>query len=596
MKMFFSRRRRPRVFPGPKFQFKTALRRVLWLILLTSTLLGFQNCGGFKAISVDDTGVGSAGLPSSSNGAPTTTTAPPPAGSPSIAEACGANYSPGHYALRRLTNSEYSYTVQDLLFTKQSPGAMMAGTLAGASGFSNDSVALTVSSSLLLGYYQAAEALATEVLNSKGLSGGGYANLVTCTPTQANCALNTVAALAKRAFRRPPTAAELATNGGLMEVFNASGNFDQGLHDVIVSVLMNPHFLTIPVVHSQSLIPTAVFALDNYQLATRLSYMLWQSMPDATLMAAADAGTLNTPGVLRAQIQRMLASPKASHMKDTLRDEYAGLSALAKTDFTVEGQSNKLRDSMIGETDAFFMDLIANNRSPLTVLNGQRSFVNSNLAAFYGLSLPAGADPNAFTAVQSNRIGLGSQASVLANTSGGDPNFTNPIRRGHWLIQQLYCKSPPPPPPGIPPLPAAATTEASIRERIAAHVSSPACIACHTAMDNFGLGAENYDAFGRTRTVYPNGKSVDASGVFPSGVAFSDSQDMFKKLSGEADALTCFPKQVMSYALSRAMTSADLCVASTVGKISMTPSAKFSDLLFAIATSNQFLLQTGEAP
>jgi len=504
----------------------------------------------------------------------------------------------GHYALRRLTNQEYTNTVQALLFTKQTPGATFQESLPGASGYTNDSQALDISSELVATYYAAAIGLAKEVIASKGTAGGEYAKLVTCDATQPTCAQQTVSALAKRALRRPVTPADLDATSGLMSVFSASGTFDQGLYDVIVALLMHPEFLMIPVVNSASLDPTAIFALNDYQVASRLSYFLWQSMPDDALMAAADAGTLHSADTMRTQVTRMLSDARATNLKNVLRDEYAGLLSLARTDLTQLGQTNDLRDSMIGETDAFLADIVNNDRSPLTLLTGSQSFVNKTLADWYGLSFPAGQDVATFLPLPGARTGIGAQASVLLNTAGGSPTFTNPIKRGHWIANKLLCIEPPPPPPNIPPLPPASQANPTVRERLAAHLSSPVCVGCHVDMDAVGLGAENYDPFGRWRTTYDDATPIDASGTIPGGsTAFADSASMYTALGASDTAKTCVALQFMKLAVSRDLTATtDQSVASAIALTGVTPTSHFSDLIWSVATTKEFLQQTGEAP
>jgi Protein of unknown function (DUF1592)/Protein of unknown function (DUF1588)/Protein of unknown function (DUF1587)/Protein of unknown function (DUF1595) len=509
----------------------------------------------------------------------------------------------GHYALRRLTNQEYTNTVQALLFTKQTPGATFQESLPGGSGYTNDSAALDISSALVATYYGAAAALAKEVIASKGTAGGAYSALVTCDTTQATCAQQTVSALAKRALRRPVTPADLDATSGLMSVFSASGTFDQGLYDVIVALLMHPEFLMIPVVNAASLDPTAIFKLDDYEVASRLSYFLWQSMPDDALTATADQGTLHQTDVLRAQVIRMLSDARATNLKNVLRDEYAGLLSLTRTDFTQLGQTNDLRDSMVGETDAFLADILSNDRSPLTLLTGTQSFVNKTLAGWYGLSFPAGQSSATFLPLASTRTGLGSQASVLVNTAGGSPTFTNPIKRGHWLASKLLCINPPPPPPNIPPLPPASQTNPTVRQRLAAHLSTPSCTACHVAMDAVGLGAENYGPFGQWRTTYDDQTPVDASGALPTnaagtaGTAFTDSASMYQALGSSEMAKTCVALQFMKLALSRDLpTTADQSAASAVALSGVTATSHLSDLISSIVMTTEFLQQTGEAP
>lgn len=505
----------------------------------------------------------------------------------------------GHYALRRLTNQEYTNTVQALLFTKQTPGATFQESLPGSSGYTNDSGALDISSPLVANYYAAATAIAKEVIASKGTAGGAYSKLVTCTTTQAACAQQTVSALAKRALRRPVTAEDLDASTGLMSVFTAGGAFDQGLSDVIVSLLMHPEFLMIPVVDAASLDTNANFALDDYEVASRLSYFLWQSMPDDALTATADQGKLHEPETLRVQVTRMLSDARAANLKAIIRDEYAGLLALTRTDFTQLGQTNTLRDAMVGETDAFINDILANDRSPLTLLNGKQSFVNKTLAAWYGLTFPAGQNAATFVAMpSSNRTGIGAQASVLINTAGGSPTFTNPIKRGHWISSRLLCINPPPPPPNIPPLPPASQQNPTVRQRLEAHVNAAACTACHTAMDAVGLGAENYGPFGQWRTAYADQVAVDASGTLPGdGTKFADSASMYQALGASETAKKCVALQFMKLALSRDLvTPGDESVATAVARAGVSDTSHFSDFIWNIVTTTQFLKQTGEAP
>jgi hypothetical protein len=504
---------------------------------------------------------------------------------------------PGHYALRRLTNQEYSNTVQALLFTQQAPGAGFQESLPGSSGYTNDSGALDISSSLVASYYAAATALAKEAIASKGSAGGAYSKLVTCDAAQASCAQQTVAALAKRALRRPVTDADLDPASGLMSVFSASQTFDQGLYDVIVALLMHPEFLMIPVLDAASLDPSATFALDDYEVASRLSYFLWQSMPDDALTASADQNMLHDPEVLRAQTSRMLADPRASSLKSVLRDEYAGLFSLSRSDLTQLGQTNALRDAMLGETDAFLADIIDNDRSPFTLLTGTQSFVNQTLADWYGLSFPSGQDTAKFVPLPSNRTGIGAQAAVLISTAGGSPTFTNPIKRGHWIASRLLCIEPPPPPPNIPPLPPASLQNPTVRQRLDAHLSSAACKACHQAMDAVGLGAENYGPLGQWRTAYADQVAIDATGVLPGdNTPFTDSAQMYQALGASQQAQTCLSLQFMKLALSRDLgTDSERAAASAVAQ-STTVTSHFSDFIWSIAMTSQFLKQTGEAP
>lgn len=515
-----------------------------------------------------------------------TSATPPP-----IKGSCGGTT--GRTGLRRLTNREHSNTLQDLLYLPTRPPEAIQENAQGASGFTNDANVLTVSPVLINTVYEQAEQLAATVVASKGTANGAWAKLVTCQPSAASCANETVRRLARRALRRQVTAEDEA---GLLEVFRAAGTFDQGLSDVIVSLLLHPEFLLVPVVDARSQDPSARFDLDDDELAARLSFFLWQSMPDDALFALADSGRLKDADQLAAQISRMLRDPRAAHFRELLRDELTGLRALSRSDFTQLGQTNALRDALVGETDAFFADLLANDRSALTLLTGTRTFANKTLADFYGAPFPAGTPSASFVPLELGRVGIGAQGAVLIATAGGSTSFTNPIKRGHWLASKLLCDEPPAPPPGVPPLPSAMGAATTIRERLAVHTAQDTCKGCHHTMDAVGLGAENYDALGRWRTRYADGNPVDAAGQLPDGTPFTTSRDLFAALGRNEQARGCVPQQLFKLALSRALERDDVCAAERLAAEQVTDSSTFSGLLTAIASSPQFQTHTGEAP
>lgn len=521
-------------------------------------------------------------------GAPITaaTAQPPP-----IQGSCGGTT--GRTGLRRLTNREHSNTLQDLLFLTARPTEAIQENALGASGFTNDANVLTVSPVLLSSVYEQAEQLAASVVATKSTTNGSWSKLVKCQPAATTCATETVRRLARRALRRQPT---MEDETALMEVFRAAGSFDQGVSDVIVTLLIHPEFLMVPIVDARSQDPSARFELDDDEVAARLSFFLWQSMPDDTLFALADSGRLKEPAQLQAQLVRMLRDPRAVRFKELLRDELAGLRALGRSDFTQLGQTNALRDAMVGETDAFFTELIANDRSALTLLTGTRTFANKTLADFYGARFPANTPATTFVPLELGRTGLGAQASVLVATAGGSASFTNPIKRGHWFASKLLCSEPPAPPPGVPPLPNASGNVTTIRQRLEAHTTQPTCQGCHVTMDALGLGAENYDAFGRWRTSYADGNRVDSAGALPDGASFSDSNELFTTLSRSTQARACIPQQLFKLALTRTLQADDVCAAERLAGEHVTEASTFSGLLAAIATSPQFLTHTGEAP
>ena len=346
--------------------------------------------------------------------------------------------------------------------------------------------------------------------------------------------------------------------------------------------------------------PAATYALDGYALASRLSYFLWQSIPDDALTAAAQDGSLLQPGVLHAQAQRMLADPRSAAFLGELRNEWAGLAALGLPSATLGGLSDSVRLSMVGEVDAFFQDLVKNDRSFINVINGRYSFLNSDLAAYYGVAVPGGNATGFFKTdgAQTGRAGVVTTGALLTATAG-DVAFTHPVKRGKWVAARVLCSEPPPPPPGIPQVNFDPGQGGTPREKLAAHTADPACSGCHIVMDVVGLGLENYDPFGRWRTTYPgSGAAIDPAGVLPDGTHFATPLEMYDALAKSPQVQSCLARQMMNLATTRAMASGgdDLCVTRVIGAQSLTPAAHFSDLVASVIDSRQFRMQTGEAP
>jgi hypothetical protein len=519
------------------------------------------------------------------------------AGDPTIASACTSTYAPGHIAIHRLTNDEYNNTVRDLLYTTATPATAFDPSPAGQSGFENDSDALIISDDLVSAYYTAAEALAQGVIATKGMAGGAYAQIVTCAPST-TCAQTTITNLATRAYRRPLTATEVMT---LMGVYSNDTDFDTGIQDAIIAILMNPKFIFVYTTSAQSQVAGATFAIDDYALAARMSYAIWQTMPDDQLSQLAAAGQLSDPATLQAQVVRMLKDPRVSSMLKSLRNDWAGLLTLADPNGTLVGLQDDVRAAMVGEVDAYLQDLVTNDKSFLNVLTGNYAFVNQTMATYYGIPF-TGADPTAYVQVSlpEDRAGLVTTPGILTATAG-DVAYTHPVHRGHWLTQKITCTPPSPPPQNTnETFTNPSTSGLSPRQALAEHTQNPACAGCHQTMDAFGLGLENYDPFGKWRTTYPGVPgTIDASGTIPEpdGRAFTNALDMYADLAQDDGTKACLAQQVMAYVLTRALTSTDdLCVVKAIGVASVTQAGTFSGLMNMIMQSRQFLDQTGEAP
>jgi hypothetical protein len=252
------------------------------------------------------------------------------------------------------------------------------------------------------------------------------------------------------------------------------------------------------------------------------------------------------------------------------------------------------------ELQLLIEDVVESNKSLLTLVTSDHTFVNTSLASFYGWTLP-NVSSSAFVKVpipDLDRRGVLTQAAIMLTVGGGE-SYTHPVQRGRWVMDSFLCAPPGPPPPGVPPLDSSSSSSLPIRDRLSQHVSSPACNGCHQVMDVYGLGLENFDMQGKWRTVYStlHNAPIDASGVLPDGRSFAGPREMVALLGADPKVPACLAKKLMSYAMARPMTELDdECVARALGAQYVTPSSHLSDLFTHVALSPQFLTQAGAGP
>jgi hypothetical protein len=347
------------------------------------------------------------------------------------------------------------------------------------------------------------------------------------------CARTNLADLVRRAFRRPATDDEIE---GLMPFFHQGDTIDQGMPLAVESILVSPRFLF-------RFEPAA--GLDDFQFASRLSYFLWSSMPDDQLFQLAAEHRLRDPEVLRAQIQRMLADPKARALVENFGGQWLqtrNLESLQPDPEKFPQFNAELRRDMRHETELFFQSIIRDNRPIVDFLAANYTFLNQRLAAFYGIPGIEGAQ---FRRVElppdSHRGGILTQASVL--TVSSYPARTSPVIRGKWILENLLDAAPPPPPPNVPKLDETSLgVTATVRQRLEQHRANPACKSCHARMDPLGFGLENYDAIGHWRT--QDGDLPIDAGEGPEALKQSllKDQDRFAR---------CLAAKLATYALGR---------------------------------------------
>jgi hypothetical protein len=449
--------------------------------------------------------------------------------------------------MRRLNRAEYNNTVRDLLGTELRPAdAFPADDL--GSGFPTVGSALSLSPQYVLRYEAAAHQLIEDLFADDARRDG----VVTCDIEAEGdeCVRRILSDFARRAWRRPVSEAEVSSLMHPLEVAAAQGaTRTAGLRHALAAVLISPHFVF--------KVELSEGRLDRYELATRLSYALWATMPDEELFAAAESGALETDEGLLAQVDRMLEHPRADALLENFAARWLGYSTLENHDaddvlfptFTAE-----LAHSMKREANLFIRDLLDAEAPTPELLLAQFTYVDDLLSDHYGLgSRPEGVAAGEFwrvdTSSAAERRGLLTLGALLTATSFAAR--TSPVKRGDFVFSHMLCGKIPPPPPEVEGLPDGEDPGATtLRERMERHSKDPACSGCHSIMDPLGFGLENYDAVGRYRT-HEGAHEVDASGVLPGDVAFEGAFELAEILAEDPRFPRCVTKHFMTYALGR---------------------------------------------
>jgi hypothetical protein len=414
---------------------------------------------------------------------------------------------------------------------------------------------------------------------------------------RAGCARKIVENLAHRAFRRPVTSEEVNKLVSLVTAAQKEGDsFEEGLCQSLQAVLVSPHFLfRIERDRAQTSSETA-HPISDHELASRLSYFLWSSMPDDELLRSADRHTLRQPAVLTAQVRRMLKDPKSAALVENFAGQWLELRKLE----SVERDRQRfpefdeyLRMSMRRETELFFEDVVRQDRSILDFIDGGHTFINERLAQFY--RMPGVKGPE-FRKVALNgaseRSGIVTQASVLTVSSYA--TRTSPVLRGKWILENILNAPPPPPPPGVANLDEAAVgSSGSLRQQLEEHRTNTTCASCHARMDPLGFGLENFDAIGAWRV--KDGKfPIDASGTLPDGRSFGRPAELKEILRADRDSFAeCLTEKLLTYSLGRGLEAYDRRTVKTIATRLAANDYKFSSLVLEIVNSAPFQMRRG---
>jgi PAS domain-containing protein len=407
------------------------------------------------------------------------------------------------------------------------------------------------------------------------------------------CARQIVTNLVKRAYRRPATDSEISKMMDLVARVQKNDSFEEAIRVVTEAVLISPNFLFRIERDPAGKSVDGSYELNDYELASRLSYFLWSSMPDDELLRAADEKQLRRIDALRAQVQRMLADPKASALVENFGEQWLNLRLMDRTkpDAAKFGVvDDELLEAMRRETRLFMGAVFRENRSILDFIDGRFTFVNGPLARYYGI--PA-IDGEAFQRVEldgEQRSGIITHASSLSISSYA--TRTSPVLRGKWVLDTLLGTAPPPPPDGIPPLVENDLgTAASMRQRLEQHRANPSCAACHNATDPIGFGLENYDAAGAWRNRDGN-FDIDNSGTLPDGRSFAGAKALKQVLKADAGLFARnFTEKLLTYALGRGLERADRSVVEQISRDAASDNYRFEDLVNQIVNSRPFRMR-----
>lgn len=427
--------------------------------------------------------------------------------------------------------------------------------------------------------------------------------LLVCTPASGSggeaCAKTIITTLARRAYRRPVTDADLEIPLSLYRDGARAGGFESGIELAVRGILVSPSFLFRFEEQPASVMPDTPYRISGLELASRLAFFLWSSIPDDELLDVAVQQTLHEPRVLQQQVRRMLADPRSQALVDNFAGQWLHIRNVAQLQPSPEllfHFDDGLRAAFEQETKLFFDSIIREDRSVLDLLDADYTFLNERLATHYGIPGVRGARFRRVSLpADSVRRGLLGQGSILTGTSRA--NRTSPVIRGKWILDNILGAPPPPPPPNVPDLeePRDPRKVLPMREQMAAHRANPVCASCHAQMDQLGFALENFDAIGEWREIYPSGLPIDPSAKFPDGTTFAGPAELRAVLlSHSDDFLTTVTDRLLTYALGRGLEATDAPVVRQIKRAAASENYAFASLVQSIVASTPFQMRMAQ--
>jgi len=507
---------------------------------------------------------------------------------------CGDRRDPGKPVIRRLNRAEYDHSILELTGLNLRLAEDFSPDSTGY-GFDNIAEALALSPVLIEQYHQGALKLLAEVVDRKAAHPETYARIFFVAPSkdlpERDAARKIVERFAGRAFRRPADPGFLDKLLAVYDKARATGAaHEAAVRPMLQAVLISPRFL----VRIESVRPgvRGPYPVDDYDLASRLSFFIWSGPPDDVLLDLAAKKALSSPEVLETQTRRMLADPRSRALAENFIGQWLQLRGLAThkpdprkfPEFT-----ESLREAMQQEMSLVLGELVRQDRPVTELIDAGHTYVNEELARHYGLPKVSGKEMRRVALPDSRRGGVLTSAAVLMTQA--DPDRNNVPRRGNYIAGAILGTPPPPPPPNVPSLEDSKVADGkpqTVRQRLEVHRRNPECANCHAKIDPLGFSLENFDAIGRWRDM-DGGAPVDASGVLPTGQAFSGPVELKKILLGRRDDFVrTMGENMLIYAMGRGLQLEDECVIRDLQKAASAGEYRFSTIVLTIVKSHPF--------
>ncbi len=511
---------------------------------------------------------------------------------------------PGPFVIRRLTKTEYANTLHDLLGVDPAVANGLPDEVSGQ-GYLNSLSSLQLEQYLTIADKILRQTVAPPGARRTQLEKRLFGPLPPPAQQTRESARRVARSLARQAYRRPPTDAELDV---LLATFDLGVRnqlpYPQALQLMLKAVLVSPQFLFItPATSVNTPAPVnGIVPLDDYQLASRLSYLLWATMPDDQLLALADRGQLHEPAVLQAQVKRLLDHPRSRALFDGFGAQWLSVGNLQRQVFDpalFPQMTALMRQSMYDEVRLFFQGIVRDNDPVIRFVDSRTTYLNGTLAPLYGLEKTVqGPAMRPVRLADPNRGGVLGMPGILAATSF--PNRTSPVKRGVWVLEQVLGEQVPAAPPDVPALDKqdqGAVQNLTVRQRTELHRTNPVCANCHRILDPIGFGLEKFDAIGRWRDRDHNGQPIDSSGELPGNHRFSGPADLKAILSRrDADVARNLVEKLLAYALGRKLEGYDEIVVDDILSRLAPDGYRMRAVINAVVASYPFTHRRIEAP